>query len=110
MEIDEKQVNQILVLTLADKRLDASVAVAFKNQMTDFIDKGHKIVLINMANIDFIDSSGLGAVVSCLKHRGIKGKIALSNLSPAVAAMFKLTRMDQVFAIYPEESKALEEL
>ena len=110
MEILEKQVNGILVLTLCNKRLDASIAIAFKNNVIACIDNGNGKVLINMNNVDFIDSSGLGAVVSCLKHMGSNGKIGLSNLSPAATAMFKLTRMDKVFAIYADESDALDAL
>jgi len=107
MQIDQKSVNQTLIITPQDKRLDAAAAVTFKNTVCDCIESGNNQILINLEHIDFIDSSGLGAIVTCLKRMGIKGQISLCALSPAVKSVFELTRMNKVFAIHADESSAL---
>jgi anti-sigma B factor antagonist len=107
MNLEEKLVDGILVLKLAEKRLDASVAAAFKEQVIGYINQGHKIILLDLGNVDFIDSSGLGAMVSCLKLVGVKGCIALCDVAGPVLSMLQLTRMDKVFAIYPTAEQAL---
>lgn len=110
MNLDEKLVDGTLVLQLAERRLDASVAAAFKEQVVGFINQGHKIILLDLESVDFIDSSGLGAMVSCLKLVGVKGRIALCNVAGPVLSMLQLTRMDRVFAIFPSAEQALESL
>lgn len=110
MNLDHKVVNDLLVLALREKRLDAGIAIQFKERVAEFVNQGHKAILLDMNAVDFIDSSGLGAIVSCLKILGLKGQISLCNLTAPVQAMFKLTRMEKVFPIYPTEEQALEAL
>lgn len=107
MNLEEKLVDGILVIKLTEKRLDASVAAAFKEKVTGYINEGHKIILFDLANVDFIDSSGLGAMVSCLKLVGVKGRIALCDVAGPVLSMLQLTRMDKVFAVHPTAEQAL---
>jgi anti-sigma B factor antagonist len=107
MNLDEQVVDGILVLKLIEKRLDASVAAAFKEQVVGYINQGHKRIVLDLANVDFIDSSGLGAMVSCLKLAGVKGRIALCGVAGPVLSMLQLTRMDKVFAVHPTAEQAL---
>jgi anti-sigma B factor antagonist len=60
-----------------------------------------------MSQVSFIDSSGLGAVVSVLKHMGSQGKFHLVSVTPAVMAVLRLTRMDRVFKIFSTRQDAL---
>jgi anti-sigma B factor antagonist len=108
MQIKSKKENGILILTLNDERLDAQLAVSFKDKLSEFINSGNRAIVINLSSVNFIDSSGLGAIVSCLKLMGSKGRLALFGLSPPVASMFQLTRMDRVFALYTTEEQAIE--
>lgn len=110
MQIELTNKNGVLVLTLLDKRLDAKLAVDFREAMDEFIKTGHHRIAFNMSNIEFIDSSGLGAIVVCLKLMGSKGKFILYGLRAPVVSMFKLTRMDRVFNIYDTEEQVLEAL
>ena len=110
MKIESKNENGILVLNLIDKRLDAKVAVNFRVAVDAFIQEGHHTIVFNMSNIEFIDSSGLGAIVACLKLIGSKGKFVLYGLKTPVVSMFKLTRMDRVFQLCDTEEQALQAL
>jgi len=61
-----------------------------------------------MGLVEFIDSSGLGALVACLKLAGSKGKFVLFGVRVKVASMFKLTRMDRVFNLCDTEEQTLQ--
>ena len=100
MAIDVKQETGITVITLSG-RFDALMAKEFKNCGADLIDKRLVTIAIDMASIDFIDSSGLGSLVGGLK--GVakeKGEIRIAGLSPEVRTIFELTRLHRIFDIY----------
>ncbi len=76
------------------RRLDASVVQAFKQQVLEAIDPDTKNVLLDLNHVDFIDSSCLGA-------------LALCSLNDTIKNLFKLTRMDRIFAIKETRQDAL---
>lgn len=110
MQFESKNKNGVLVLTLAEKRLDAKVAVEFRQAVDELIKAGHHTIVLNMNQVEFIDSSGLGALVTCLKLAGSRGKFVLFGLRAAVVSMFKLTRMDRVFSLCDTEEQAFQML
>ena len=110
MQFESKNENGILVLKLSEKRLDAKLAIDFRDTVGEFIKNNNKLIILNMSAVDFIDSSGLGAIVSCLKLMGPHGHLSLCGLSARVVALFKLTRMDKVFTLCATEEQALQSL
>jgi anti-sigma B factor antagonist len=92
------------------KRLDAAVAPAFKEQVVALIREGERRIAIDLAGVTFLDSSGLGAMVSILKALGGQGALAVCGAEGAVLALFKLTRMDKVFAIAAGRAEAVKRL
>lgn len=92
------------------KRLDASVAMAFKTEVLQVIESGQTRLLIDLVEVQFMDSSGLGALVSILKAVGNRGQIAVFHVKGAVLSLFKLTRMDRVFDISENKDAAFERL
>lgn len=110
MQIESKKnENGILILTLINQRLDAtSLAVDFKDKVSEFINNGNRAIVINLSSVHFIDSSGLGSIVSCLKLMGPKGRLVLFGLSAPVTSMFKLTRMDRIFTVCDTEKQSLQ--
>lgn len=74
----------------------------FRADINKLIDKGQKNFTFDFSDCDFIDSTGLGALVSIYKKCAEKsGSIKLKALKPEVEKLFKLTRLDKVFEIYP---------
>lgn len=104
------QRGNILVVKVEDKRIDASKAPAFKDEMTRCIEAGQNQIVLDLSQVDFIDSSGLGALVSCLKRLGPRGSLAVAGATGAVSRLFTLTRMDRVFALHPDVEAAVEQL
>ena len=110
MRLETKKEGKVLVVRSLENRMDAKVAVDFKTEMSRFINQGNKLIVLSIANVDFIDSSGLGAIVSVLKLIGHDGDIAISGADKTVLSMFKLTRMDRVFKMFDTEQEAVEAL
>lgn len=90
------------------RRLDASVAVVFKQEILSFIQQGKNCILLDFRYVEFIDSSCLGALVSILKTLNGRGDLALCALNSNIQNMFKLTRMDRIFTIGSDRDAALD--
>lgn len=110
MHIEDKKLENILIVNVLDKRLDASIAYEFKDEMAAYISRGDHLIVLNVSVVDFIDSSGLGAIVSSLKTVGDKGDIVICGTNDTVMRMFKLTRMNKVFRMYETENEAIDAL
>jgi anti-sigma B factor antagonist len=110
MQIQDKKVGNILILKPSEKRIDASVATDFKGKIIDLINAGNRKIVLNLDGVDFVDSSGLGAIVSSLKAIGNDGDLVICGISETVMALFRLTRMNRVFQIFSTEDEALKAL
>jgi len=110
MRIEESRIGEVLVVKPMDRRIDASSAAAFKALLNDRIQGGQQRIVLNLSEVDFIDSTGLGAIVSSLKRMGEFGDLVISNPRETVMSLFRLTRMNRVFNILPSEEEALASL
>ena len=89
-----------LTITLAVPRLDASTAPEFKKEIESVWKPGINNVFADLATLDFIDSSGVGALLSLYKrlpppNPGVK----LLRVKPAVQAVIELLRLHRIFEI-----------
>ena len=89
-------------ITVNAERIDASVAIQFKDAMRAEAEGGPDRVVLDLGQVKFIDSSGLGAIVAAMKQLGNERQLDLAALTPDVEKVFRLTRMDTVFTILPE--------
>ncbi|WP_300670127.1 STAS domain-containing protein [Desulfoluna sp.] len=108
MRLETKKEGGVFIIRSLESRMDAKVAVDFRAEIARHIDDGNKHIVFNVGGINFIDSSGLGAIVSCLKHVGREGELVIAEADETVLSMFKLTRMDRVFRIYETEREAIQ--
>lgn len=97
LERDEQGTATVLRATQA--RLDAAVAIAFKDEYRAALAAGVGPVVLDLSRVDFLDSSGLGALVAVMKHTVPGRRFTLSGLTEPVQKVFSLTRMDSVFDI-----------
>ena len=106
LNVTEKEAGTAIVGFAVDN-LDASNVKAFKQTMEPVLS-GHHRVLLDMAALKFVDSSGLGALLSCLRIMNNKdSQLALFGMTKPVRALFELVRMHRVFGIYDSEQEAL---
>ncbi len=102
MKLEIKDTGGARLITVPEARIDASVAIRFKEAMVEAAKEGPERVILDLSNVDFIDSSGLGAVVASMKLLGNGRRLELARLSPLVEKVFRLTRMDSVFTIHED--------
>lgn len=103
-QIQQETIGQTLVVRI-EGRLDARAADELKAEFREIIAPH---VLLNLEKVSFIDSSGLGLVVSTFRRiRENEGDLSLCCLSPQVETIFELTRLHRVFDIYKTEDLAL---
>lgn len=95
-----------LLVTVNEARIDAAIATPFKDKLRDIVVKGRKPLHLDMHAVDFMDSSGLGAIIAVRKSMPAGCAIALLGLTPNVERVFRLTRMDAVFDIVPSPPAA----
>lgn len=107
MDIAERADGRVVVATARDARVDARIAGEFKQELLAAVDAGHARIALDLSAVEFIDSSGLGAIVSARKHLGDRGDLVIVGARPAVHNLFRLTRLDQVFRMYGGEADAI---
>jgi anti-sigma B factor antagonist len=108
MQFEESTIKNALVVRVHESRIVADVAPQFKESLIGYVTSGSKNIVLDLSEVTFIDSSGLGALIGSLKAVGNDGQLVLCGARDAVVNMLKLTRMDKVFHIFgtPEEAAA----
>ncbi len=100
MNLQTEHQGEVLLITVQDDRIDAASAIQFKEKMREIVAEPSARVVLDMSNVGFLDSSGLGAVVAVMKALGPIRRLELSGLTTTVEKVFRLTRMDTVFVIH----------
>ncbi|SNB46091.1 STAS domain-containing protein [Geobacter sp. DSM 9736] len=109
MNLTLENKHEIMVIFVKEERLDAHNSGELKTEMQRLFAEGKKNVLVDLKDVRFIDSSGLGVLVSGFKNAiSHQGNLKLSALQPQVKSMFELTRLHRVFEIFPSTQEALE--
>jgi anti-sigma B factor antagonist len=99
-----------LVIQLREESLDASNVQVFKDEIQTLLKQRSRVVF-DLEGVRFIDSSGIGALLSCMRQmRERQGEVRLCGLSATVIALFELMRLDRVFTLCAtcEEATAFE--
>lgn len=107
MEIIEDIKGDVDVLTLKG-RLDAGSTKSIKEKINSLVKKNRASIVLDMGSVDFIDSSGLGSLVSCLRLvNKMEGDIKIASLQDQVRGIFELTRLHRVFQIFDDSNTAV---
>jgi anti-sigma B factor antagonist len=107
MEIAISRHGAVTMARPVGARLDALAALGFKDQMQAVIEEAGQRVVLDLSEVMFLDSSGLGAVVAVRRFLRAGQVMELAALSGTVARVFRLTRMDTVFTIHAGVDDAL---
>lgn len=94
------------IISVEANRIDAAMAIRFKDDMRSETADGPDRVILDLSQVEFIDSSGLGAIVASMKQLGRDRRLELAGLTPTVEKVFRLTRMDTIFTLFPTLSDA----
>lgn len=107
MAISTSAHGDILVARVEDSRIDAAGAVRFKDKMVALKAEPQTRVILDLQDVEFLDSSGLGALVAVMKAYGADKSLELAALNPIVEKVLRLTRMDTVFRIHSSADTAV---
>ncbi len=92
-------------------RLNVVMSDEFKKQLYKLIDDGTPLLLIDFTHINFIDSSGFGALVAVFNHaRNHQVAFKLCSIASTVMSLIKITKLDQVLQIYPSLDEAVQSI
>ena len=110
MILTHRTIEGIDIVALAGRLVMADVPEVRQKLLTT-VEQGSGKLILNLAEVGFMDSSGLSVLVSALKATRAKGgDIALLHLSPNVRSLIELTRLQQIFPIFDDEAAALTRL
>lgn len=107
MDAKVTEKNGVAIISLSG-RLDLSSGSMLKEEIKTLFDQEKFTIHLNLAEVDFINSSGLGALVSVMKEiRLRKGRLTLSNLASYVQEIFEITQLSHIFEIFTTEEEAI---
>ena len=110
MDLTVEKIENIAVVSFPKVDLDSDVATAFRLQMEKLLDEENRVV-IDMSGVQFIDSSGLGAIVACLrKLQSRGGRLKLCCMNETVKDIFHLVRINKVFDILDTRQEAIQHI
>jgi len=94
---------QVKVIKLSGM-FNATTSQEFRQEITEILESGAKLVLVDFQDVTFMDSSGLGTLVLAFKTlRAANIKLVLCSINEQVRILFELTSMDKVFEIFPSQ-------
>jgi anti-sigma B factor antagonist len=107
MEVAVEKVSDVAVAVVPVDELDASNTPDFKRDIAPVLQANTKLIL-DLGRLRFVDSSGLGSILSCLRQLTAKGgDLKLCCVSAHVRAAFELVRMHRIFDIYTSREEAV---
>ena len=108
MDLQVENRGEIAVVTVPGRALDASNVDDFKAAILPVVGENSRVVL-NIENLEFVDSSGLGAFLMCIrKLRSDGGEMKISGMTSPVKALFELVRMHRVCHVTETVGEAVE--
>ena len=108
LEINVRSEKNVPVIEL-NGEVDAYTSARFRETMIELIENGAASLIISMDRVDYIDSSGLGALVGGLKRASERqGRIVIVCSNPQVKKVFEITGLERVFSLYALEEDAVE--
>ena len=108
MKFKTRQVDGVSVLDLSGRITLGDGSVTLRDAVRDTLAKGSKSVLLNLSEVDYIDSSGLGELVSAytsVKNQG--GELKLLHLTKKVHDLLQITKLYTVFDVRDDEASAV---
>lgn len=108
MNIEQRDSANAVVLAV-EGRLTAAVAPQLRTAVSDLVAAGRTRLVVDLAKVDFIDSSGLGALIGALKATRVAGgDLRIAAAGEQVRQVLRLTNLDRVLHVYPDAEGAFE--
>jgi anti-sigma B factor antagonist len=107
-ELSEEELDDRTHVIAVSGEIHVSTAPEFSTRLGDAIERGKTAVVLDLAKVEFIDSTGLSVLLSGLRQVTRKhGRMALVCANPTVLRLFEITRLDKTFDIVPTRDDAV---
>lgn len=107
MKVNSEKSGDIMIVAFQDDALDANNTKEFKENIAPILDTNLKVAF-DLSKLEFVDSSGLGAILSCLRKLNSEGgDLKLFGVTKPVRALFELVRMHRIFDIFNTKEEAI---
>lgn len=108
MKVSARQVDGVTVMDLSGRITLGEGSVVLRDAVRDLLSKGNKKLLVNLADVNYIDSSGIGELVSAFTTvRNQQGELKLLNLTKKVHDLLQITKLYTVFDVKDDEAAAI---
>lgn len=108
MKITERRIGDVVILDCEGKVTLGEGTMALREAVRDQLHKGNQNIILNLANISYIDSSGIGEFVgSQISVCNEGGRIVLLNPIPKIVEIFVIIKLKECFTIYHDEAEAV---
>ncbi len=108
VNIGEREHEGVILLDLNGRLVAGENVAALREKITELVTSGKVNAVLNLQHVDYIDSSGLGAMVMCFTSiRRAEGKLKLLNLTRRNVELLVLTKLETVFEVFDEEQQAI---
>jgi anti-sigma B factor antagonist len=108
MTTSTRQVGGVTIVDFSGRIVLSEECASVRDVVCDLLSKGHKKILFNLGNVEYIDSSGLGNLVGAFTSvRKQEGELKLLNLTNKVRDLMQITRLYTVFDIMDDEAAAV---
>lgn len=108
MEIQQREQNGIVVLELSGKIIGGPDATLFNDKLHDLIESGKNKVIADLSQVDWMNSSGLGILISALTTiRNSGGDLKIANAPEKIKNLLTITKLVNVFPIYDTIEEAI---
>jgi anti-sigma B factor antagonist len=108
MKASSRRVDGVTILDLSGRITLGEGSVVLRDQIRDLIGKGEKKILLNLGDVTYIDSSGIGELVSAFTTvRNQAGELKLLNLTKKVHDLLQITKLYTVFDVKDDEASAI---
>jgi anti-sigma B factor antagonist len=108
MKVSTRQVDGVVVMDMSGRITLGEGSVVLRDAVRELLSKGNKKILANLAEVNYIDSSGIGELVSAfttVKNQG--GELKLLNLTKKVHDLLQITKLYTVFDVKDNEAAAI---
>jgi anti-sigma B factor antagonist len=109
LKIHPRKADGVMILDLAGRITTGEPSVSVRDAVLNEIDNGFKNILLNMGEVSYMDSSGLGELIAAyttVKNRG--GHLKLLNLTKRLRELMQITKLSTIFDVYEDEAQALQ--
>lgn len=109
LNISERQAGDVTILDMSGKVTIGEGSVALRNTIRRLLGEGKKNILLNLGEVGYIDSSGIGELVSSFTAVNKEGgKLKLLNLTQKIQDLLAITKLLTVFDTFEDEGEALQ--